>query len=56
LTWLILQLSKEAITALLKFDNGSVEMWQPVTDLRIGQIGHGLGPRTTPSYDDSFLT
>jgi len=25
-----------------------------VTDLRTGQIGHGLGPRVTPSYDDSF--
>jgi len=24
-----------------------------VTDLRIGKIGHGLGPRATPSYDDS---
>ena len=28
LTWLILQLSKEAIMALTKFANGSVEMWQ----------------------------
>jgi len=28
LTWLILQLSEEAITALIKFDTGSVEMWQ----------------------------
>ena len=28
LTWLLLQLSKEAITALITFDNGSVEMWQ----------------------------
>jgi len=27
--------------------------WYTVTDLRIGQIGHGLGPRATPSYDDS---
>jgi len=29
-------------------------LWlRPVTDLR---IGHGLGPRATPSYDDSLLT
>jgi len=28
LTWLILQLYKAAIKALIKFDNGSVEMWQ----------------------------
>jgi len=27
-----------------------------VTDLRIGQIGHGLGPRATLSYDDVILT
>jgi len=27
-----------------------------VTDLRIGQIGHGLGPSATPSYNDSLLT
>jgi len=27
-----------------------------MTDLRISQIGHGLGPRATPSYDDSLLT
>ena len=32
-----------------------------VTDLRLGQIGHGLGPallgaRATLSYDDSILT
>ena len=26
------------------------------TDLRIGQKGHGLGPRATPSYGDSLLT
>jgi len=26
------------------------------TDLRIGQIGHGLGPRATLSYDGSILT
>jgi len=25
-----------------------------VTDLRIGQIRHGLGPRGTPSYDHSL--
>jgi len=25
-----------------------------VTDLRIGQVGHGLGPRATPSYDESL--
>ena len=25
-------------------------------DLRIGQIGHGLGPRAIISYDDSILT
>jgi len=28
----------------------------PVTDLRIGQIGHGLGSHATLSYDDSILT
>ena len=28
---------------------------QSVTDLRIGQIGHGLGPRATLSYDDVIL-
>jgi len=28
----------------------------PVTYLRIGKIGHGLRPRTTPSYDDSLFT
>jgi len=27
-----------------------------VTDLRIGQIGHGLGPRATPSYNDPLQT
>jgi len=27
-----------------------------VKDLRIGQIGHSLGPRATPSYGDSTLT
>ena len=27
----------------------------PVTDLRIGQIGHGLGPRANRSYDDSLF-
>jgi len=26
----------------------------PVTHLGIGQIGHGLGPRVTPSCDDLF--
>jgi len=26
------------------------------TDLRIGQIGHGLGPRATLSYHDPILT
>jgi len=26
-----------------------------VTELRIGQIGHGLRPRATLSYDDSIL-
>jgi len=26
-----------------------------VTDLRIGQIGHGIGPRATPCDDDSLL-
>ena len=31
-------------------------MIQSVTDLRIGQIGQGLGPRAAPSYDDSFLS
>ena len=52
--------------------NSSIEQWRmvvivtgyricdvmilPVTDLRIGQIGHGLGPRATPSYNDSLLT
>jgi len=25
-----------------------------VTTLRIGQIGHGLGPRATLFYDDSI--
>jgi len=29
---------------------------RPVTDLRIGQIGHGLGPHATLFYDDSILT
>jgi len=34
---------------------------QAVTDFRIGQIGHGvgppvLGPHTTPSFDNSLLT
>jgi len=43
---------------LIKFQAGSE---QPVTDLRIGQVDHGLGPallglRPTPSYDDSLLT
>jgi len=27
-----------------------------VMDLRIGQIGNGLGPHATLSYDDSLLT
>jgi len=31
-----------------------VEEPRPVTDLRIGQISRGLGPRTTLSYDDSM--
>ena len=32
--------------------------WWPisVTDLRIAQIRHGLGPRATLSYDGSMLT
>ena len=29
---------------------------QPMTDLRVSQIGHGLGLRATLSYDDSLLT
>jgi len=29
---------------------------EPGTDLSIGQIGHGLGPRAILSYDDSILT
>jgi len=32
--------------------NGEVVPQCTVTDLCIGQIGHGLGPRATPSYDD----
>jgi len=27
-----------------------------VTELTTGQIGHGLRPRATPSYDDSLVT
>jgi len=33
-----------------------VNLSQAVTDLRIGQIGHSLGPRATLSYYDSILT
>ena len=27
-----------------------------MTDLRMGKIGHGLGPRATLPYDDSIFT
>ena len=35
---------------------GTPEYLTSVTDLRIGQIGRGLGPCATPSVDNSLLT
>ena len=43
---------REAIGAIAPLKPTNVT----VTDLCIGQIGHGLGPRATLSYDDLILT